>query len=179
MEEILQVGVITSTHGLRGEVKVFPTTDDAARFRRLKEVILDPGEEKMLLEIQGVKFFKKFVILKLKGIDSIDEAEKYRRKSLFVTRKNAVPLRRDEYFVADLVGLKVIDDMDQELGVLTEVLQTGANDVYVFDTPRGEMLLPALKEVVLSVDAAQKRMVLDERALERFAVYSDGAEEIG
>ena len=153
MEEILQVGVITSTHGLRGEVKVFPTTDDAARFRRLKEVILDTGEGKMLLEIQGVKFFKKFVILKLKGIDSIDEAEKYRRKSLFVTRKNAVPLRRDEYFVADLVGLRVIDDMDQELGVLTEVLQTGANDVYVVKMKDGrEALIPAIKQCILNVD---------------------------
>ena len=153
MEEILQVGVITSTHGLRGEVKVFPTTDDAARFRRLKEVILDTGEEKMLLEIQGGKFFKKFVILKLKGIDSIDEAEKYRRKSLFVTRKNAVPLRRDEYFVADLVGLRVIDDMDQELGVLTEVLQTGANDVYVVKMKDGrEALIPAIKQCILNVD---------------------------
>lgn len=153
MEEILQVGVITSTHGLRGEVKVFPTTDDAARFRKLKEVILDTGEEKMLLEIQGVKFFKQFVILKLKGIDSIDEAEKYRRKSLFVTRKNAVPLRRDEYFVADLVGLRVIDDMDQELGVLTEVLQTGANDVYVVKMKDGrEALIPAIKQCILNVD---------------------------
>ena len=153
MEEILQVGVITSTHGLRGEVKVFPTTDDAARFRRLKEVILDTGEGKMLLEIQGVKFFKKFVILKLKGIDSIDEAEKDRRKSLFVTRKNAVPLRRDEYFVADLVGLRVIDDMDQELGVLTEVLQTGANDVYVVKMKDGrEALIPAIKQCILNVD---------------------------
>ena len=145
MEEILQVGVITSTHGLRGEVKVFPTTDDAARFRKLKEVILDTGEEKMLLEIQGVKFFKQF--------DSIDEAEKYRRKSLFVTRKNAVPLRRDEYFVADLVGLRVIDDMDQELGVLTEVLQTGANDVYVVKMKDGrEALIPAIKQCILNVD---------------------------
>ncbi|HIW80584.1 MAG TPA: ribosome maturation factor RimM [Candidatus Acetatifactor stercoripullorum] len=153
MEEILQVGVITSTHGLRGEVKVFPTTDDAARFRKLKEVILDTGEEKMLLEIQGVKFFKQFVILKFKGIDSIDEAEKYRRKSLFVTRKNAVPLRRDEYFVADLVGLRVIDDMDQELGVLTEVLQTGANDVYVVKMKDGrEALIPAIKQCILNVD---------------------------
>ena len=153
MEEILQVGVITSTHGLRGEVKVFPTTADAARFRKLKEVILDTGEEKMLLEIQGVKFFKQFVILKLKGIDSIDEAEKYRRKSLFVTRKNAVPLRRDEYFVADLVGLRVIDDMDQELGVLTEVLQTGANDVYVVKMKDGrEALIPAIKQCILDVD---------------------------
>ncbi len=153
MEEILQVGVITSTHGLRGEVKVFPTTDDAARFRRLKEVILDTGKEKMLLEIQGVKFFKKFVILKFKGIDSIDDAEKYRGKGLFVTRKNAVPLRRDEYFVADLVGLKVIDDMDQELGVLTEVLQTGANDVYVVKMEDGrEALIPAIKQCILNVD---------------------------
>ena len=89
----------------------------------------------------------------MKGIDSIDEAEKYRRKSLFVTRKNAVPLRRDEYFVADLVGLRVIDDMDQELGVLTEVLQTGANDVYVVKMKDGrEALIPAIKQCILNVD---------------------------
>ena len=87
MEDLLQVGIITSTHGVRGEVKVYPTTDDPRRFRRLKEVVLDTGKEKLNLEIEGVKFFKQFVILKFKGLDNINDIEKYRQKSLYVTRK--------------------------------------------------------------------------------------------
>ena len=83
MEDLLQVGVITTTHGLRGEVKVFPTTDDAARFKKLKQVILDNGKEKREMEITSVRFFKNLVILKFKGIDDINEAEKYRRSGLF------------------------------------------------------------------------------------------------
>ena len=96
MEERFQVGVITSTHGVRGEVKVYPTTDDPKRFKRLKEVILDTGKEQLSLEIEGVKFFKQFVILKFKGFDNINDIEKYRQKSLYVTRANAVRLRKDE-----------------------------------------------------------------------------------
>ena len=98
MEDLLQVGAITSTHGIRGEVKVFPTTDDVNRFKKLKEVVLDTGKEKIILEIQGVKFFKQFVILKFKGMDNINDIEKYKGKSLFVTRENAVKLKKDEYF---------------------------------------------------------------------------------
>ena len=90
MEDLLQVGVITSTHGIRGEVKVFPTTDDAGRFKKLKQVILDTGKEKMDLEIAGVKFFKNMVILKFQGIDDINEVQKYCKMGLFVTRENAV-----------------------------------------------------------------------------------------
>lgn len=153
MEDILQIGVITSTHGVRGEVKVFPTTDDPARFKRLKEVLLDTGKEKISLEIERVKFFKQFVILKFKGIDNINDVEKYRQKSLYVTRQNAVRLRRDEYFIADLIGLRVLDEQEQEIGVLREVLQTGANDVYAIDLKDGrELLLPAIKQCVLFVD---------------------------
>ena len=110
MEDLLQVGVITTTHGVRGEVKVFPTTDDPARFKKLKNVILDTGKEKLELEIAGVKFFKNMVILKFKGIDDINDVEKYRKKSLYVTRENAVKLKKDEYFIADLIGMKVSTD---------------------------------------------------------------------
>ena len=129
MEDLLQVGIITSTHGVRGEVKVYPTTDDPRRFRRLKEVVLDTGKEKMNLEIEGVKFFKQFVILKFKGLDNINDIEKYRQKSLYVTRKNAVRLQRNEYFIADLIGLKVQDEDGKELGTVKDVIETGANDV--------------------------------------------------
>ena len=108
MEQFLQVGVISSTHGLRGEVKVFPTTDDAARFHTLKNVVLDTGREKLDLEIQSVRFFKQFVIVKFKGIDNINDIEKYKGKSLFVTRENAVELEEDEYYIGDLIGMESI-----------------------------------------------------------------------
>ena len=153
METKLQVGVISSTHGVRGEVKVFPTTDDVKRFKRLKEVILDTGKEELTLEIEGVKFFKQFVILKFKGFDNINDIEKYKGKSLFVTRANAVRLRKDEYFIADLQGLTVVNEEEQTIGTLRDVMETGANDVYIIDMTDGrEVLIPAIKECILNVD---------------------------
>ena len=159
MEYLLQVGIITSTHGVRGEVKVYPTTDDPRRFRRLKEVVLDTGKEKMNLEIEGVKFFKQFVILKFKGLDNINDIEKYRQKSLYVTRKNAVRLQRDEYFIADLIGLKVQDEDGKELGTVKDVIETGANDVYEVEMTDGKsLLLPAIKQCILNVDVENGTM---------------------
>ena len=131
MEEIFKVGIISSTHGLKGEVKVFPTTDDVKRFKRLKQVLLDTGKEKLTLEIENVKFFKNMAILKFKGIDSINDVEKYRQKELYVERKDAVKLNKDEYFIADLIGMDVMDEEGEAIGTLTDVLNTGANDVYV------------------------------------------------
>ena len=159
MEDLLQVGIITSTHGVRGEVKVYPTTDDPRRFRRLKEVVLDTGKEKMNLEIEGVKFFKQFEILKFKGLDNINDIEKYRQKSLYVTRKNAVRLQRDEYFIADLIGLKVQDEDGKELGTVKDVIETGANDVYEVEMADGKsLLLPAIKQCILNVDVENGTM---------------------
>ena len=159
MEDLLQVGIITSTHGVRGEVKVYPTTDDPRRFRRLKEVVLDTGKEKMNLEIEGVKFFKQFVILKFKGLDNINDIEKYRQKSLYVTRKNAVRLQRDEYFIADLIGLKVQDEDGKDLGTVKDVIETGANDVYEVEMADGKsLLLPAIKQCILNVDVENGTM---------------------
>lgn len=152
MEDMLQVGVISTTHGIGGEVKVFPTTDDSSRFKKLKTVKLDTGREFVDLEIQGVKFFKKMVILKFKGIDSINDIEKYKGKSLYVTRDQAVKLEKDEYFIADLIGLTVLLEDGSEFGMLEEVLPTGANDVYVIQSgEHGQVLLPAIKDCVLEV----------------------------
>lgn len=159
MEDLLQVGAITQTHGIRGEVKVFPTTDDAKRFKKLKEVILDTGREKVTLEIESVKFFKQFVILKFKGFDNINDIERYKGKNLYVTRENAVKLKRDEYFIADLIGLKVYDEDDQYLGILTNVIETGANDVYEVKFEDGkEVLFPAIKQCILDVDMENRKM---------------------
>ena len=159
MEQLLQVGVISSTHGIRGEVKVFPTTDDPNRFRKLKQVILDTGREQKDLEIEGVKFFKQFVILKFKGIDNINDIEKYKGKSLYVTREHAVKLKKDEYFIADLIDMQVELEDGTAFGVLTDVMQTGANDVYCIQTEdHGEVLIPAIKDCILDVDVEARKM---------------------
>lgn len=153
MEELYQVGAITQTHGIRGEVKVFPMTDDISRFKNMKELILDTGKEQILLEVTGVRPQKNLVILKFKGIDNINDIEKYKGCGLFVTKKNRVKLKKDEYFIADLIGIKAIDEKEQEIGVISDVLQTGANDVYVVKTPRKqEVLVPAIKDCILDVD---------------------------
>ena len=156
MEGRLQVGVISSTHGVHGEVKVFPTTDDVRRFKKLKSVILDTGKESRVLEIEGVRFFKQFAILKFKGIDSINDVEKYRGQSLYVTRENAVKLRKDEYFIADLIGIDVQDEDSKVIGTLQDVIETGANDVYQIAMSDGrELLLPAIKQCILDVNVEE------------------------
>ncbi len=161
MEDRFQVGVISSTHGIRGEVKVFPTTDDAARFKALKNVLLDTGKEQIALEIERVKFFKQFVIVKFKGIDNINEIEKYKGKSLLVKREDAVPLEKDEYYVADMIGMDVVTEDGQHFGKLKDVMPTGANDVYVIMTDDGkEVLFPAIKQCILDVNVKEGQMTV-------------------
>lgn len=158
MEQFLQVGVISSTHGIRGEVKVFPTTDDAQRFKTLKKVILDTGKEQISMEIQGVKFFKQFVIVKFMGIDNINDVEKYKGKSLLVAREDAVTLEDDEYYIADLIGMRVYTE-EGEFGVLKDVIETGANEVYVVESKEhGEVLIPAIRQCILDVNVKEQKM---------------------
>lgn len=158
MEQMLRVGVITSTHGVRGEVKVFPTTDDAKRFKTLKKVILD-GREPLELSIEQVKFFKNMVILKFKGYDNINDVETWRQRDLLITRDQAVELKEDEYFITDLIGLTVVNEEKTVLGRVKDVLETGANDVYVVELTSGkELLLPAIKDCILNVDLEDGRM---------------------
>ena len=153
MEQFFRVGVITSTHGVRGEVKVFPTTDDTQRFKKLKKVILDDGKRKLDLEVSSVNFFKNMVILKFKGIDNINDVEKFRQADLLVTRENAIKLEEGEYFIADLIGLRGISDEGEDLGELTDVLQTGANDVYIFSKSGApELLVPKIPDCIKEVN---------------------------
>lgn len=159
MEDLLQAGVITTTHGIRGEVKVFPTTDDVHRFEDLDSVLLDTGREYMELEIENVKYFKQYAILKFKGIDNINDIEKYKGRSLYVTRDQAIPLEADEYYIADLIGLDIYLENGERFGVLKDVMETGANDVYIVETEEGkEVLIPAIHECVLDIDVEENRM---------------------
>ena len=161
MEQLLQVGVISSTHGVRGEVKVFPTTDDVKRFKKLKKVILDTGKEQLPLEIEGVKFFKQFVILKFRGIDNINDIEKYKGKRLLVDREHAVKLKKDEYFIADMIGMDVFTEDGELFGALKDVMETGANDVYIIEMSDGkEVLVPTIKQCILDVDIENRKMVI-------------------
>lgn len=160
-DDLLQVGVITTTHGIRGEVKVFPTTDDPARFKKLKKVLLDTGKKQMELEISYVKFFKNLVIVKFKEFDNINDVEGFRQAKLLVTRADAVELKENEYFIADLLDMKAVSDEGEELGVIADVLQTGANDVYVIKKENTkDLLVPAIKDCVKNVDMEQGVMQL-------------------
>ena len=158
----MRVGVISSTHGVRGEVKVYPTTDDANRFKKLKTVILDKGRgEQMTLTVESVKFFKNMVILKFKEFNDINEIEKYKGRDLLIHREQAVKLGKDENFIVDLIGLKVVTDEGQDFGIMKDVLQTGANDVYIIEGKNGkEYLFPAIKQCILDVDLEKQVMTV-------------------
>lgn len=161
MEDLLQVGVITTTHGIRGEVKVYPTTDDAHRFENLTYILLDTGKELCELEIEKVRYFKQFVILKFKDVDNINDIEPYKGRSLYVTREFAVPLKENEYYIADLIDMKVFLEDGSFFGTLKDVMETGANDVYVMQTEAfGEVLVPAIKDCIKAVDVEHETMTI-------------------
>lgn len=155
-QDYFRVGVIANTHGIRGEVKVFPTTEEPKRFEGMKEIILDTGAEKITLEIARVRFFKNLVILKFKGIDDINDIEKYKGKDLLVSRENAIPLEEGEYYIADILGARVVTEDGREFGRLKDVLSTGANDVYVVEHEGREVLLPVIPDCIRKRDMERK-----------------------
>ena len=160
-QQTLRVGVISSTHGVKGEVKVFSTTDEPNRFKKLKTVILDTGREQMTLNIEGVKFFKNMVILKFKEFNDINEIEKYKGKDLLILREQAGEPGPDENYIVDLIGLKVMTDEGEEFGTMKDVILTGANDVYVITGKDGkEYLFPAIKQCILDVNLETQTMTV-------------------
>lgn len=159
MEELLQVGILSSTHGVRGEIKVFPTTDDVKRFKKNKEYILGTKNGNMDVRVESVKFFKQFVILKFEGIDTLDDILTYKGCSLYVNRAHAVKLQKDEYFIADLIGMEVVDEDENYIGKLTDVLETGANDVYEITAEDDKTyLFPAIKDCIKKVDMDNRKI---------------------
>ncbi len=160
MEDIFRIGVITSTHGLKGEVKVYPTTDDTNRFKTLKKCILRTPKGDIEVEKNSCKFFKNMVILSFKEFKDINEVEKYKNCELYVTREDAVPLSEDEYYIADVIGMEVFEE-DKKLGVLSDVMQTGANDVFVVDLgDKKELLIPVIKDCVLDIDYVNQKIMV-------------------
>lgn len=161
MEKNLKVGVITSAHGVRGEVKVYPTTDDPERFLDLDAVILEKGGKREEHAIRGVKFFKNMVILKLEGIDSMNDAERFRQCDLMIPREKGVPLAEGEYYQADLIDMEVLLEDGSHFGILRDIIETGANDVYAVETEAyGEVLIPNIKPCIMKVDIEAGTMVV-------------------
>ena len=163
MEDHFRIGVITRPHGVLGEMKVYPVTDDIKRFKGMKEILMGPPEgqkgDLSTVKVEGVRFQKNMVLLKLSGIESPEEARKLSQYQLYVRREDAIPLSDGEYYVSDLIGLSVLSEKGEKLGILKDVLKTAANDVYVVKGER-EILVPAVKEYVLSIDLPKGEMTV-------------------
>ena len=160
MEDFFRVGVIANTHGIRGEVKIFPTTDDVKRFDYLKEAYIDAGKEKIKVEVSNVRYFKNLVIVKFKGIDNINDIERYKGKDLLVTRENALPLEEGEYYLADIIGANVYTEYGNLFGSLEDVIETGANLVYSVQHEGKEVLLPVIDDCVKEVNVEEKKVIV-------------------
>ena len=155
MKDILRVGKIVNTHGLRGEVKVIPLTDDPKRYNELDFVLIDGIERK----IQGCKYQKDRVIVKIEGINTIEEAEKYKNKYMEIPREYAVPLEEDTYYIADIIGCTVFDTNGKDLCEVYDVIQTKNNDVYWIRKPK-ELLIPVLLEIVTDIDIENRKITI-------------------
>lgn len=153
-QEFFRIGIFVNTHGIRGEIKVYPTTDDLHRFDVLKSVIFDTKKGRLTFDVEGVKYFKGMAILKLSGVDRIEDIEPYKGCDLLVAREDAIPLEEGEHYIADLIGMRVIEDTGRQLGVLRDVLTTGANDVYIVDRGEGakDLLIPVIPDCVLEIN---------------------------
>lgn len=160
MEDFFRVGVIANTHGIRGEVKIFPTTDEVKRFDYLKEAYIDAGKEKIKVEVSSVRYFKNLVIVKFKGIDNINDIERYKGKDLLVTRENALPLEEGEYYLADIIGANVYTEDGILFGSLEDVIETGANLVYSVQHEGKEVLLPVIDDCVKEVNVEEKKVIV-------------------
>ena len=161
MQKYFEVGQIVNTFGVKGMLKVKPFTDDANRFEELKKVYICKKEKLEEVEIKEVKYHKDMVLLKVKGIDDMNEAEKVKGLYLKIDRKNAKKLPKDTYFIADLLGLQVYSDKEELLGKVEDIFRTGANDVYVVKDEKGkQLLLPGIPEVIKEIDLEKEKIIV-------------------
>lgn len=159
--EYIEIGQIVNTNGLKGVVKVDPFTDDISKFEELKYIYIQLKSELKKVKIEQVRYNKNQVLLKLEGIDSIEEAEKYRNFYLKIEKKSQEELGEDTYYIVDLIGINVYSENDEYLGTIEDVFPTGSNDVYVVKDNLGkQILVPAIAEVVKEVELKNKKMVI-------------------
>lgn len=160
-EQLMEIGQIVNTYGIKGFLKVVPYTDDIKRFEKLKSIYIQTKKSLETVIIEEVKYAKNLVLLKIKGIDNINDAEIYKNCYIKIDRSDAVELPEDSYFIIDLIGIKVYTDEGEELGNIIDVFPTGANDVYVVKNELGkQVLLPAIGDVIKNVDIKNKKMVV-------------------
>ena len=161
MQEYFEVGQIVNTFGIKGQLKVKPFTDDMERFEELKTVYICKKNEMKKVEIEDVKYNKQCVLLKVKGIEDLTEAEKYKGLFLKIDRKDAKTLPKDTYFIADILGLEVYTDEGELLGKVDDIFPTGANDVYVVKNELGkQILLPSIPEVIKEIDLEKGKVIV-------------------
>ena len=160
MQKRLEVGQIVNTFGIKGEVKVIPFTDDINRFDDLKKVYVKTRKDDKLYKVQGVRYHKNMVLLKLEGIENPEQAELLKNSYLEIDREDAIPLEEGQYFIVDLIGLEVYTDEGKLLGKVEDIYNTGANDIYVVKDELGkQILLPGIKEVIKEVKLEDRIIV--------------------
>ena len=161
-QQFFCIGFITEPHGIAGEVKVFPTTDDVDRFGKIKEMKAHRGKEEIILHPERCRKQNDRLIVKFKEIHDRNESELFRKTELFIKREDAVELDENEYYAGDIIGMDVYAEDGSKIGKLTEIYRTGANDVYQIkrDDNGKEILLPAIEECILEVDTASGRMTV-------------------
>ena len=163
-EEYMQVGTIVNTHGVKGEMKIMPTTDDVKRFELLKEIFVETKDGLVVYPITSVRYLKNLVLLKLENIDDMTQAERLKTCDIKIPKSLALTLKEDEYYIGDLYNMEVVTKDGEKLGKITDILFTGSNDVYVvknvIDPGRKDVLIPAIKQCILSVDINENTMIV-------------------
>lgn len=162
MEDFLYIGRVANTHGIKGMIKVMPTTDDPTRFELLEGILIeDIKGNTNSYTITSVKYFKQFVLLQLKEVTTMDEAMTLKQGIIKIPRALALPLEKNEYYVSDLYGVEVYTEDGEKLGLLKDIIFTGSNDVYVIDNgTKNGILVPAIKDCIKSVDIEQNKMTV-------------------
>ncbi len=156
--DLITVGKIVAPHGVRGDVRILPLTDFPDRFHDLKTAFVDDVGQ---LKLESARQHKKMILLKFSGIDTMNDAERLRDKLIRIERKDLVKLPEGQYYIFDIIGLNVVTEDGDQLGIITDVLQPGSNDVYVVKQQGSqELLIPAIKEVVKKIDIAGKQIVV-------------------
>ena len=161
MTSELEIGQIVNTFGIKGEVKVKPFTDDIKRFDKLKKINIEQKNSKKEYEIENIKYHKDMVILKLKGIDQIEQAELLRNSYLKIDRNEEEPLEENTYYIVDLLGLSIYTEEGILLGILDDIYNTGSNDIYVVKDSLGKQtLLPAIQDVIKEIDIENQKIIV-------------------
>ena len=161
MQKRLEVGQIVNTFGIKGEVKVMPFTDDITRFDDLEKVYVKTKKEEKLYKIQNVRYHKNMVLIKFENIETPEQAELLINAFLEIDRENAIPLEEGTYYIADLIGMEVYSDDGNKLGIVEDIYNTGANDIYVVKNDLGkQILLPGIKEVIKEVNLDTEKITV-------------------